>query len=227
MSWLDLLFAHWRVDPAVLRERMPQEIELDTFEGRAYVGVVPFRMESVGPRGLGWLPARLPGPRDFCELNVRTYVTTGGKPGVWFFSLDAADSLAVWAARGTFHLPYFDAEITSSDRDGWIEYRSRRQDRRCGPGEFRACYRPVGEQVEVRPDSLEAWLTERYCLYAMDRAGKVRRGEIHHLPWPLFEAEAEIEVNTVAAAHDLDLAAAGDPLLHYARHLDVLAWWLD
>ncbi len=227
MSWLDLLFAHWSLDPAVVRQRLPDELELDTFEGRAYLGVVPFRMEAVGPRVLSWLPARLPGPRDFPELNVRTYVIHQGKPGVWFFSLDATDPIAVWGARTGFHLPYFKAEISLREQDGWVEYHSRRHDRRCGPGEFRARYRPVGERLQVASGSLEHWLTERYCLYASDRVGRIRRGEIHHVPWSLFEAEAEIELNTVADAHGYPLAEAGDPLLHFARHLDVVAWLLD
>lgn len=227
MSWLDLLFAHWTLEASELRSRIPEELELDTFEGRAWVGVVPFRMQAVGPRGFGWLPETLPGPRAFPELNVRTYVRHEGKPGVWFFSLDAADALAVWGARTGFHLPYFKAEIRCRENGGWVEYSSRRRDRRAGPGEFVARYRPVGEGLRAAPGSLEHWLTERYCLYARDGAGRIRRGEIHHLPWPLFEAEAAIAVNTVADAFGLPLAEAGEPLLHFAPRLDVVAWWLE
>ncbi len=226
MSWCDLLFAHWRVAQTVLRELMPAGLQLDTFEEQAYVGVVPFRMEQVGPRGLGWLPGSLPGPRSFNELNLRTYVVHEGKPGVWFFSLDAASPLAVWGARTGFHLPYFHADIAVTHQGDWVDYRSERRDRRCGPGVFRARYRPIGERLIVEPQTLEHWLTERYCLYAVDRRGRIRRGEIHHLPWSLFEAEAEIEVNTVAEAFGLPLEK-DSPLLHFARRLDVVAWWLD
>ena len=226
MSWLDLLFAHWPVDASTLRALVPEDLELDTFEGQAWLGVVPFRMEKVGPRGLGWLPGRLPGPRSFPELNVRTYVSRDGKPGVWFFSLDATDALAVAGARASFHLPYFRAGIETRERAGWVEYASRRTDRRAGPGELRARYRPVGEALTVRPGELEHWLTERYCLYAQDRRGRIRRGDIHHLPWPLHEAEAEIETSTVADAFGLRLR--GEPaLLHFARRIDVVAWWLE
>ncbi|MCK6513638.1 DUF2071 domain-containing protein [Myxococcota bacterium] len=103
MSWLDLLFAHWSFPAEVIRDLLPPNITLDTYEGRAWVGVVPFRMANVGPRGLNWLP----GVSAFPELNVRTYVVHEGKPGVWFFSLDAANMLAVQAARLGFHLPYY------------------------------------------------------------------------------------------------------------------------
>ncbi len=227
MSWLDLLFAHWSFEPAEIRARLPEALELDTFEGRAWVGVVPFRMASVGPRGLGWLPAALPGPRAFPELNVRTYVRHEGKPGVWFFSLDAASPLAVWAARTFFHLPYFRADMRVRERDGWIEYESRRRDRRLGAGVFDGRYRPLDEGFRTRPGSLEHWLTERYCLYALDRRGRLWRGEIHHRPWPLFTAEAEIATNTVTKAHGLILDEAEGPLFHFVRRLDVVAWWLE
>lgn len=226
MSWLDLLFAHWSFEPAALRAVVPEPLELDTFEGRAYLGVVPFRMENVGPRGLGWLPARLPGPRAFPELNVRTYVVLDGKPGVWFLSLDAGSALAVEGARAGFHLPYYRAEMDLRERGGWVEVSSRRTDARIGPGEFRARYRGVGERLTARPGSLEHWLTERYCLYTRDRRGRVLRGDIHHPPWPLTAAEAQIEVATVADAHGLTLDGA-PPLLHFARRLDVVAWWPD
>lgn len=225
MSWLDLLFAHWSFDPQALRALVPEALELDTFEGRAWVGVVPFRMENVGPRWLGWLPGRLPGPRSFPELNVRTYVRHEDRPGVWFLSLDAASALAVRGARAFFHLPYFDAEMKVGERDGWVDYDSRRTDRRLGPGVFRGRYRPVGAAITVPTGGLEHWLTERYCLYAADREGRVRRGEIHHRRWPLFAAEAEIETNTVGGAHGLRFA--GEPLLHFARRLDVVGWWLE
>jgi len=226
MSWLDLLFAHWSFAPAVVRALVPEALELDTFDGRAWVGVVPFRMESVGPRGLGWLPGRLP-VRAFPELNVRTYVRHGGKPGVWFFSLDAASRLAVRGARSFFHLPYFHAAMQTRERDGWIEYTSRRRDRRSGPGVFSGRYRPVGERLRVEPGSLEHWLTERYCLYALDPRGRVHRGDIHHLPWPLHAATAEIDTNTVAEVHGLRLEEDEGPLLHFVRRLDVVAWGLE
>lgn len=226
MSWHDLLFAHWSFAPEVVRALVPEALELDIFDGRAWVGVVPFRMESVGPRALHALPARLP-MRAFPELNVRTYVRHGGKPGVWFFSLDAASRLAVWGARRFFHLPYFHAAMDVRERDGWIEYTSRRRDHRAAPGNFIGRYRPLGERLRAEAGSLEHWLTERYCLYALDPLGRVHRGEIHHVPWPLHAAEARLDANTVAKAHGLRLEAGRGPLLHFARQLDVVAWGLE
>jgi len=165
-----------------------------------------------------WLPA-IAGTSCFPELNVRTYVECGGKPGVYFFSLDAANGLAVRAARRFFHLPYFHAEMRSKDQAGEIGYSCRRRN---AQAEFRGCYRPLAP-VDVRMSgTLEHWLTERYCLYTTVN-GKVYRGDIHHAPWPLQEASAEIEVNTMAAAAGIDLPDTG-PLLHFAKRLDVLIW---
>lgn len=225
MSWLDLLFAHWSFPPEQIRPLVPEALELDTFDGRAWLSAVPFRMESVGPRGLHFLPPRLPGPRSFPELNLRTYVVANGKPGVWFLSLDATSPTAIWGARTFFHLPYFRARITTRERDGWIEYDSERTDPRLGPGRFRGRYRGVGERLEVLPGSLEHWLTERYCLYAVDRRGRAFRGDIHHLPWPLHAGEADIDTNRLGEAHGLRLE--GDPLVHFSRSIHVLAWGLQ
>lgn len=225
MSWLDLLFAHWPVDADVLRRLVPAALELDLHGGRGWIGVVPFRMACVGPRLFSALPESLPwnSPRAFPELNVRTYVRLGDKPGVFFFSLDATSALAVWGARTFYHLPYFRAAIRVEERGGWIEYRSRRADARTGPGEFRGRYRPTGKPLAASAGSFEEWLTERYCLYAVDGHGRARRGEIHHVRWPLEGAELELETSTLGAAHGLELV--GRPVhLAFARRVDVVAW---
>lgn len=223
MSWLDLLFAHWSFDPPHIRALLPPSLELDTFEDRAYVAVVPFRMENVGPRGVPWLP----GVSAFPELNVRTYVVHEGKPGVWFFSLDAASTLAVRGARLGFHLPYYRA-IMACEQDGeWIRYFSDRRHPDVQGGVFQGRYRPVGEVYRSQPGTLEHWLTERYCLYAVDRKGRPRRGEIHHEPWPLQKAEADIEVCTVTDAWGIHVGGRPPELLHFARRIDVLGWLLE
>ena len=222
MQWHDLLFMHWPLSPEVLRPLIPAPLTLETFDGAAWIGVVPFMMRGVQPRGvpsLPWISA-------FPELNVRTYVTTGGKPGVWFFSLDAANPLAVRAARYSFRLPYYDARmhcVRSGDR---IDYRSDRTHRLAPPAGFAARYRPTGPISQSAPGSLEHWLTERYCLYAANRHGHAWRGEIHHRPWPLQPAEAEIELNTMTGQIRLALPDR-PPLLHYVRRLDVVAWNLE
>ena len=216
-TWSDLLFAHWRVPAAALRPLLPAGLTLDTFAGEAWVGVIPFAIPHLAPRGA---PQRL--GLAFPELNVRTYVTAEGKPGIWFFSLDAASVWAVLAARATYHLPYYRARMRQREHEGWIEYRSRRR-HPGAPAAFAGRYRPIGPVYQSVPGTLEDWLTARYCLYAVDRSGRIYRGEINHPPWPLQPAAAEITTNTMAAAHGIDLV--GRPLLHFARRVDMVAWW--
>ncbi len=219
MRWCDLLFAHWAVDAAVLRGLLPKGLELDLFDGRAYVGAVPFRMEGVKPRRV---PA-LPGLHAFAELNLRTYVKAGGKSGVWFFSLDAGQKLAVRVARRYFHLPYFDAKFEVTNAGGEVTYSAVRTHKGAPDATFAARYRPVGAVYRSARGSLESWLTERYCLYAADGAGHLYRGEIDHEPWPLQPAEAEIQVNTLGDWLGIEMKGAPQTL-HFANSLDVHAW---
>lgn len=219
MRWHDLLFAHWPLDPAAVRRRLPSSLDVDTFEGRAWLGIVPFRMTAVRPRGV----PSLPGLSAFGELNVRTYATAGGRPGIWFFSLEAANPIAVRVARTVFHLPYFDARISSVARGGWINYRCRRTHRGAPPAIFEARYRPIGPVAPAERGTLDRWLTERYCLYAADRGGRVYRGEIDHEPWPLQRAEAEIARSEMTDLLPV-MGPSVAPLLHFAGTLDVRAW---
>jgi uncharacterized protein YqjF (DUF2071 family) len=216
--WNDLLFAHWPIEIEVLHPFVPPELPLDTFEGRCWVAVTPFWMSGVRSRGL----PPLPGLSRFPELNVRTYVTVGGKSGVYFFSLDAANLPAVWAARKFYHLPYFHARMSTESHTEWITYESSRHGM---DAEFRGRYRPI-RPVELRPErSLERWLTERYCLYTVFK-GDVFRAEIHHAQWPLQDAEAEIRVNSMASAAHIPLPDMA-PVLHFCRSLQVLIWPLE
>jgi uncharacterized protein len=213
--WHDLLFAHWPVPLAALRALVPEQLSLDTFAGQSWVGVVPFRMSGIRRRGL----PPVPGLSRFPELNVRSYVTHQGKAGVYFFSLDAANLAAVGAARAFYHLPYFHAAMSSQASDGAIHYFSRRYRR---AAEFRGSYRPASE-VRLRENgTLEHWLSERYCLYTVHK-NQIYRGDIHHPQWPLQDAEAEFESNSVAAAAGISLPDTR-PLLHFARRLEVLIW---
>ena len=214
-TWHDLLFAHWPLPVAAIRPLVPEALELDTFDGQCWIGVVPFRMSGIRRRGL---PA-LPGVSRFPELNVRTYVTYGGKAGVYFFSLDAANLAAVWAARRFYHLPYFHAGMSCVPVGENICYASRRGS---SAAEFRGVYGPTSEIRRREKGSIEHWLSERYCLYTIHE-GQVFRGEIHHQAWPLQDAQAEIEVNNVAAAAGITLSDSR-PLLHFARKLEVLIW---
>jgi uncharacterized protein YqjF (DUF2071 family) len=217
--WHDLLFAHWPVPAAELQHLIPARLTIDTFNGHAWLAVVPFRMSGVRLRGtpaVPWLSA-------FPELNVRTYVKCEGRPGVWFFSLDAGNPLAVAIARAWFHLPYFRARMRCSNRDGWIEYISQRAHNGAVAAALEGRYRPVGPVIFPGPGTLEYFLTERYCLYTLDSKRQLIRGEIHHPPWPLQTAEAQFVRNTMAEAAGV-LLPAGKPLLHFAKRQDVIVW---
>jgi uncharacterized protein YqjF (DUF2071 family) len=219
MHWHDLLFMHWPVPEDWLRPLIPPSLHLDTFDGSAWLGVVPFRMSGVRPR---YLPA-VPWLSDFPELNLRTYVTAEGKPGIWFFSLDAHNLVAVRLARATFSLPYYDAKMSCRMAGDEIHYNSVRTHRNAPKTRFKARYRPAGETFDSRPGTLENFLTERYCLYAADERGRVRRGDVHHQMWPLQPAEVEIETLEMTEQIGVTLPST-DPVLHFSKRLDVLAW---
>jgi len=216
-KWHDLLFAHWPLAPDRVRGVVPAELELDLFNGQAYVGVVPFWMSGIRGR----FAPPLPGLNSFPELNVRTYVRYRNVPGVYFFSLDAANLPAVWAARAVYGLPYFHARMSIRSAGEKFSYSSERlQNPR--PAEFSGRYWPVSAARQRERDSLEYFVTERYCLYAV-RHSKVYRTNIHHAPWPLQTAGAEIDVNTMAQSAGIELPPT-KPLLHFARSLEVLIW---
>jgi hypothetical protein len=216
-TWHDLLFAHWPVDADAVARKIPPHFELDLFGGQAWVGIVPFHMTNVAPRAvpaLPWLSA-------FPELNVRTYVRAGDKPGVYFFSLDAGSMVAVQAARLLLNLPYFEAEMQVAVTGDRVGYSSRRKGH--ASAEFGATYHPNGAPFEAPPGTIEYFLTERYCLYHVDHGGHPYRLEIHHPPWPLQSARAEITRNTMADVHGLSLPSV-PPLLHFSRRQDMVGW---
>jgi uncharacterized protein YqjF (DUF2071 family) len=215
-TWDDLLFAHWRVDASALRALVSPHVEIEEHDGSAWIGVTPFRVTALRARGM--LP--LPRVSQFLELNVRTYVTDGAKPGIWFFSLDAASRLAVEAARSGYKLPYFHARISCARSDGWLVYELSRVG---APGTvFAARYRGVDDTFNAQSGTLEDFLAERYCLYTEDR-GRLKRAEIHHRPWPLQRAEAEIDLNTMPPVQLPDDA----PHLMYSGRQDVALWALE
>lgn len=215
-TWNDLLFAHWPVDPTVLRRVVPAPFELDLFDGAGWVGVVPFHMTNVAPR----LVPALPWVSAFPELNVRTYVRVGDRPGVYFFSLDAGNSVAVGAARTLLNLPYFAADMLV-EVDGEVQYWSRRP---APPHpELAATYRGLGAPRPPVPGTLEYFLTERYCLYAVSHRHVPYRLDIHHPPWPLESATAKISTNTMADAAGIQLPNVA-PLLHFAKRQDMVCW---
>lgn len=214
-SWRDLLFMHWPVSAAALRPLVPEPLAIDTHDGTAWVGITPFRIEGLRAR----LLPPVPGLSSFPELNVRTYVSYGGRRGVWFFSLETPNQVAVLAARVGYHLPYRVADLrVEQGSDGWFHCVSQRDDAR-----LEVRYRAAGDVRQAEPGSLEFFLCERYALYVVDGDGDVRRGDIHHGLWPLQPAEAELGVNTMAAVHGITLPPHG-PKLHFSARQDTLIW---
>ena len=182
-SWGKLLFLHWPVPADLLRPLILEPLAIDTFDSTAWVGITPFTMWGVRPV---FLPS-LPFLSESHELNVRTYVHLDRIPGIWFFSLDANNPIAVWGARLAFHLSYFNARMSLEQRDRTIYFASRRTHRDAAPAEFGAVWK-VGERLpQSEPGSLQFFLTERYVLYSA-HGDTLYRARIFHRPWPLHEA---------------------------------------
>lgn len=247
-SWRNLLFVHWPVPASVLRPYVPSSLAIDEYEGTSWVGIVPFLMADVMARGV---PA-LPWISSFPELNVRLYVRSGDRPGVWFLSLDATNPLAVWTARKFFHLPYRKAAMrlrrTDHRQDGLHGTASEPAPREPAPrstgpfpslepatgvridfesvhrgARFRATYEPTSDVYLASPGTLEHWLTERYCFYAQDEKRTLWRCDVHHVPWPLQRARASIAECTLLEDHGLP-SATTEPLLHFSERVDVVTW---
>lgn len=218
--WNTLLFAHWPVPAATMRALVPAVLSVDVREGSAWVSVTPFYLDALRAH----LGPALPGLSSFLEINVRTYVTFEDKPGVYFFSLDASSAIAVRAARLLYHLPYHRAFMRlHAAADAMIAFESRRQGRAAPPAVFQGRYRPAGPVAHSPMDSLDRWLTERYCLYTVDSAQRVYRTDIHHAPWPLQPAELEIAANSMPLSAGITLPKQ-PPRLAYAERLDVVVW---
>jgi uncharacterized protein YqjF (DUF2071 family) len=220
MRWHDLLFMHWPLKPQVLRPLIPPELQFDTFDGQAWIGIVPFHM-NIRQRYAPPLPCL----SSFAELNVRTYVSHHGRRGVWFLSLDAANPLAVKMAQWWFHLPYHHARMSVALHGDEVTYRSERSHPRATPATFEARYRPTGKPFLSTAGQLDHWLTERYTLFSADALGHVYRGDIHHAPWQLQTAEADVTASTMLQAAGIEVAQS-NPLLHYSRRVDATAWTL-
>jgi uncharacterized protein len=214
-TWRNLLFAHWPLPPERLRHLVPAALPIDTFQGEAWIAVTPFEVTGLRLRGTPPMPVL----SRFLETNVRTYTTVDGRPGIFFFSLDAASALAVVGARTTYHLPYFHARMAISRAGPEVRYASTRDD---GVASLRVTYRPTDAPFHAGAGTLEHFLTERYCLYTVDRES-IRRAEIHHPPWSLQQAHADFEQNTMTAPAGIALPAR-EPVLHYAARQDVVIW---
>jgi hypothetical protein len=217
-SWHDLMFFHWPVPADALAHLVPPPIQIQEFEGTSWVGLVPFRITDLTPR---WSPA-VPWLSSFPEMNLRLYVEHKGKPGVWFVSLDAARWLAVQAARRLAHLPYFHATMRVGERGERVQYASDRLGASRAVA-FAATYWPTALPAEAKRGTLEYFLVERYALFTADHRGRIWTIDIHHQPWPLQPAHADIGLNTVASAQNVP-SDRGDRLLHFSRRQDVVVW---
>jgi len=215
-SWLDLAFVHYRIDAKQIKHRLPDGLKLQEFDGTAWVGLVPFRMAGVMRRPFPDLPPFT----TFPELNLRTYVEKDGKPGVWFFSLDADCRPLVWGGRMLYHLPYFYARMSHCWADGWHQFQSRRPN---DTARFKARYRPTGESLRVTIGSFEHWATERYCLYSHSAGHGLSRVDVHHVPWPLQRGEIEIEANEILTAAGLT-PLPESPRCHYSSGVHVVSY---
>jgi uncharacterized protein len=217
-AWGKLLFMHWRIDEKELRRLIPAQLEIDTFDGTGWIGIIPFTMWDI--RALPPFVPAVPGLSAAHELNVRTYVHYDNVPGVWFFSLDCSSPAAVMAARTFYHLPYYNANIDLVQDRNTIDYTLARSDD--PPAAFKASWN-VGEMKPFsHPESLDFFLTERYCLYS-ESGGDLYRARIFHQPWPLQEATINSYRTTMIESLGVK-SPKGEPVLHYAEEIEVDIW---
>jgi len=220
-KWGKLLFMHWPVDPTVLRPLIPSGLEIDTYDGKAWIAIVPFTMWDI--RAFPPYMPGMPGLSAMHELNVRTYVHLNGTPGVWFFSLDCNSATAVFGARTFYYLPYYNADLGLEQSDSKIDYILHRTDKPVAT--FKATWNIGALLPTAEPDSIEFFLTERYCLFA-EHKGKLYRARIHHRAWPLQTATVDAWSSTM-----IDVLGVQEPteppLLHYAEQIAVDIWMLE
>jgi len=220
-KWGKLLFMHWRIDADLLRPLIPAGLEIDKFDGSAWIAIVPFTMWDI--RAFPPYVPTLPGLNAMHELNVRTYVHLNGTPGVWFFSLDCNNTAAVLGARNFYYLPYYNAEIVLEQRNSIISYSLKRTDEPVAT--FEATWNIGVPLPTSKEDSLEFFLTERFCLFS-EHKGNLYQSRIHHQSWPL--QTATLVGHSSKMIEVLNLPEPSDvPLLHYAEAIAVDIWMLQ
>jgi hypothetical protein len=220
-NWGKLLFMHWRIDQKLVRPYVPEQLQLDLFDGSCWIAIVPFTMWDI--RALPPFVPAIPGFSTMHELNVRTYVHHEGVPGVWFFSLDINNAVAARAGRTLYYLPYYSAEIDIEEDGAKVNYALRRKQK--PPADFQATWTAGKDLPQAQPGSLEFFLTERFVLYA-EHESTLYRARVHHEPWPLREAKLSEFSTHLFEAHGLP-KPTGPPLLHYADEVSVDIWFLE
>ena len=216
-TWNDLLFAHYPIKMDKLRSLVPEALTIDSFDDVGWIGIVPFqitksRMKAVPP---------IPGISAFPELNVRTYVSVDGKPGVYFISMDTTNLLAVSGARTLYHLPYVVADMNVSYKEEFVNYDSKRLD---DSGALLNCsYKPISDPYYPQKGLFDEWMAERYCLYTVNGSEEVKRCDILHEPWQLQIAEADFNLNTMLS-HQSIFVENNAPILHFSKRKKVRIW---
>jgi uncharacterized protein YqjF (DUF2071 family) len=217
-TWLHLLFLHWRIDPEAIQKRLPPGLTTETFDGSAWIGIVPFFMRGVRPAKL----PPVPGLSSFLELNLRTYVRDhSGRPGIWFFSLDANQPIAVWIARAFFALPYRYARMRATWRRGLVNCHSIRQQIH-----LRYRYGAEGEKREAAPGSLEFFLVERYRLFAA-RGERLLTARVYHLPYRLYDAQVEIYDAQLFALNGFAIPRTAPDHVMYSPRVDASVYRVE
>ncbi|MGB1365724.1 MAG: DUF2071 domain-containing protein [Candidatus Poseidoniaceae archaeon] len=218
-EWRDLTFMHWVVDSERLKPHLPSGLEIDLFEGQAYVGVIPFIMKNVRPRRL---PA-VPGISTFAEFNVRTYVVKDGQPGVFFLTLDAKSLVTCIHAPRAYGLAYRYAKAKVKRNGDALQWQSRRSS---DGAQLRGTSAAKGALRTSEKGTLEYFLFERYCLYT-EHKGCLRRAYVHHQPWSFQDGEVELEANSLLESYNMGLDVLAPDLLHFSKGLPVKTWSIE
>ncbi|MDC0502525.1 DUF2071 domain-containing protein [Euryarchaeota archaeon] len=220
-NWVDLTFMHWEVDPDVLRKHIPDDLEIELFEGKAYVGVIPFKMEKVRPRNLPSISFI----SNFPEFNIRTYVRKDGKGGVFFLTLDAQSHVTCAYAPFAYGLPYKYSKCSLSiDKNGFYSWDSKRNSNSI---KLTGVSKPRGPLLKAKKGSLEEFLFERYCLYVCKK-GITYRAYTCHEQWEFQDAEAELIDNSLTDFYRLGIKNSLKPdLIHFSKGVEVLTWNIE
>ncbi|MGM7723666.1 YqjF family protein [Metabacillus sp. Hm71] len=218
-TWRNLLFLHWPIPLEKLRPYIPSALQVDTFNGSAWLGIILFVIEGIYPLGLSSVSLT----PSFPEINVRTYVTCNGKPGIYFMSIDVENWASLKIAKNWYHLPYHSAEISFRKEGQTFHCHSIRKGNESAPISFMGKYVPVSEVYCPKEGTLDHWLTERYCMYSSKKGVNIFCGDIHHRPWPLQKAEVEVVKNTLFTPYQFDLSEV-TPIAHFSTGVDSLIW---